>query len=296
MLSPPRPFPYFGGKSRAASQVWTALGPVKRYIEPFCGSAAVLLANPHWSFGEAASELINDRNHFIPNLWRALRSDAAAVLELASAPPSEIELGARHRWLEGEGRDLLEDVDWDDPHACNTYVAGVWLYRQCVSFRSNSDLLRASHGSGVKSPSWTAFHTEWLVRRLSRVQVLAGDWKRCVTPAVLGDTPKWRPTVGVFLDPPYGGSDVDYDDNGDTAAEVWAWAIERGDDPRMRIVVAGYDDGRELPKGWRSVSRVEWGGYANRSDNKNRKRERLWLSPHCLSVATQRGLNLGEQR
>lgn len=35
------PFPYFGGKRRAASLVWEAIGNVDHYVEPFCGSAAV---------------------------------------------------------------------------------------------------------------------------------------------------------------------------------------------------------------------------------------------------------------
>lgn len=36
------PFPYFGGKRRAASLVWNALGDPSGYVEPFAGSAAVL--------------------------------------------------------------------------------------------------------------------------------------------------------------------------------------------------------------------------------------------------------------
>ena len=30
------PFPYFGGKSRAADQVWEALGEVENYVEARC--------------------------------------------------------------------------------------------------------------------------------------------------------------------------------------------------------------------------------------------------------------------
>ena len=40
------PFPWFGGKSRAAPLVWAALGDVANYVEPFAGSLAVLLARP----------------------------------------------------------------------------------------------------------------------------------------------------------------------------------------------------------------------------------------------------------
>jgi len=37
------PFPYFGGKSLACETVWAALGDPKNYVEPFAGSAAMLL-------------------------------------------------------------------------------------------------------------------------------------------------------------------------------------------------------------------------------------------------------------
>ena len=40
------PFPYFGGKRRAAPIIWAALGDPGGYVEPFAGSAAVLLARP----------------------------------------------------------------------------------------------------------------------------------------------------------------------------------------------------------------------------------------------------------
>lgn len=33
------PFPYFGGKSKAAPLVWQLLGDVEHYVEPFAGSA-----------------------------------------------------------------------------------------------------------------------------------------------------------------------------------------------------------------------------------------------------------------
>ena len=40
------PFPYFGGKSGAVEQVWQAFGNVQNCVEPFAGSAAMLLGAP----------------------------------------------------------------------------------------------------------------------------------------------------------------------------------------------------------------------------------------------------------
>ena len=42
------PFPYFGGRSTIAHKVWSALGDVKMYMEPFFGSGAVLLNRSGW--------------------------------------------------------------------------------------------------------------------------------------------------------------------------------------------------------------------------------------------------------
>ena len=64
------PFPYFGGKRRAAPLVWGALGDPSGYVEPFAGSAAVLLARP--AFTGRRVETINDADGWLVNTWRAI--------------------------------------------------------------------------------------------------------------------------------------------------------------------------------------------------------------------------------
>ena len=265
-------FPYFGGKRRAAAQVWSALGTVDRYIEPFFGSGAVLLGSPT----RPKSELVNDLDHHVANLWRSLQADPDEVWRVASAPPSEVELKARHAWLQ-----RWTAPDMSDLSACDPYAAGVWLWVACVAIKVGSaDLHRGSHGRGMKGFDFSRGWFDDVVNRISRVQVLCGDWSRCVTPAVLCIGDRQCSCVGIFLDPPYGtGNGVAYEDNtGNTARDVWAWAVEHGNNPRLRIVVAGYDD-RELPHGWSQVERSEASGLGR--CNGNRHRERLWLSPHC---------------
>ena len=58
------PFPYFGGKRKAAETVWPAFGHVDNYVEPFAGSAAMLLAAPP---DAARIETINDFDGFMTN-------------------------------------------------------------------------------------------------------------------------------------------------------------------------------------------------------------------------------------
>jgi len=120
------PFPYFGGKRSVAADVWLRLGSPKQYIEPFCGSAAILLAAPQ----PASLEVVNDASGFIANFWRAVKHQAGAVAEWADYPVSHIDLGGRHLWLmEQRARvgEALHDPDWPG----DAKVAGWWLWGQC---------------------------------------------------------------------------------------------------------------------------------------------------------------------
>jgi len=288
------PFPYFGGKRRAAADVWRLLGNVSRYVEPFFGSGAVLLGSPY----RPKSELVNDRCGYIANVWRSIQQDPDTVERLASAPCDEVELKARHRWLyEGEGAERIAAVDWDDLAACDPEVAGVWLWAACAAIKpGNADL--CVQARGVKALR-AAGRLGPVRDRLQRVCVRRGDWTRCVTPAALMVTQNGHAAtglIGIFLDPPYGeGDGVHYEDGtGDVARDVWAWALANGDNPQLRIVVAGYDDGRDVPDGWATVERAEKGGYANQGENANRHRERLWASPHCVGVQADLFATKGE--
>ena len=114
-----------------------------------------------------------------------------------------------------------------------------------------------------------------------------GDWTRVLGSAI---RPIGGSVCGIFLDPPYGeGFDGAYATTGGVkaeasiAADVWAWAVANGGNPALRICVAGYDDGRAVPKGWRVVRWATSGGYAAAGDARaNAKRETLWFSPHCI--------------
>lgn len=87
------PFPYFGGKSKAASLVWSLFGDCPNYVEPFLGSAAMLLARPN---GRGKIETVNDKCGFIANFWRAVQADPDAVAHWADWPVNEADLTARH--------------------------------------------------------------------------------------------------------------------------------------------------------------------------------------------------------
>ena len=121
------PFPWFGGKRRVASLVWSRLGNVDTYNEPFFGAGSVLLGRPH----TPRVETVNDLDCFLANFWRALQHDPASVAYWADGPVNEADLHARHRWLVIRGRRLVLRCA-RDPHYFNAKVAGWWVWGQCL--------------------------------------------------------------------------------------------------------------------------------------------------------------------
>ena len=103
--------------------------------------------------------------------------------------------------------------------------------------------------------------------------------------------------TGVFLDPPYSGHvgrdmELYAEESGDVAAEAREWAIENGDNPRLRIALCGYEGEHDMPEAWECVAWKAHGGYASLSKGNgngrcNAKRERIWFSPACLRPARQ---------
>jgi hypothetical protein len=127
-----------------------------------------------------------------------------------------------------------------------------------------------------------------LMDRLRETRVCCGDWQR-----ICGDSPTIHcaSPVAVFLDPPYDVSrraqNLYNADAHGLAAEVRAWALERGEDPRFRIALCGLEGEHPMPANWERLAWRGWGGYCNIHRGKgqksqNRHLERIWFSPHCL--------------
>lgn len=120
------PFPYFGGKRRAAPLIWQALGDPGGYVEPFAGSAGCLLARP--AFKGRRVETLNDADGWLVNTWRAIQHSPAEVAAHAAGPVSEVDYHARLAWLQERRTDGL--VSWleGDPEVYDPKAAGWWLY------------------------------------------------------------------------------------------------------------------------------------------------------------------------
>lgn len=307
------PFPYFGGKSSVADEVWKALGQPKHYIEPFFGSGAVLLGRPDYDPASHV-ETVNDKDGFVANVWRSLKFSPEKTAEWADWPVNHADLCARKAKLIASESNLLEnltkDDEWHDPKLAGYWIwaCSCWIGTGLTSPGKVPHLSNAGKGihaigkrphlgnAGMGEVIPKSEHIyEWfraLATRLRRVRVVCGDWKR-----VCGGNWQNRMGIcGIFFDPPYADDERDSNiyqhDSMTVANEVREWAIKRGKLPSYRIVIAGYREHNELEKhGWTSLLWKAGGGYANlqrKEDSKakgkeNAKKEMLWFSPYCLN-------------
>ena len=279
--------PYFGGKHRVLSDVWARLGSPLHYIEPFCGSAAMLLGSP----SIASLEVINDQNFYIANFWRCIKFQPTATYEWQDYPVSHVDLDARHRWLcdparTAEARAKLADPDWPgDPK-----IAGWWVWGICAwigdGWCEKDDLSDAGQGVQSKIPHLSdagqGVH-DWfqcLARRLERVRVCHGDWSRCLNNKYGGKN------TAVFLDPPYKGFESLYAKDSQkklVAEEAEIWAKENQNE--MRIAICGHEGDYNLPS-W-EVFKWDRGTAYN---NKSTDQEVIHFSPTCDLGGAQQGL------
>jgi len=273
------PFPYFGGKALAAETVWSAFGDVDNYVEPFAGSAAMLLSAPD---GKRV-ETINDADGFVANFWRAVAYDPEGVARWADWPVIEADLEARHAWLVNRSERLRWQLE--DPDFYDVKIAGWWCWGACnwigsgwcagegphmtngVNMFDSRKLPHLSAGQGINRklphlgdagrginrklphlgdagrghPRSQYIH-EWMAAlhdRLRDVRVTCGDWGRVVKDSVTTR----HGLTGLFLDPPYTKGAMDYAAGGVGGAladQVREWCRENGENEKLRVVLCGH--------------------------------------------------------
>lgn len=323
------PFPWYGGKSRAASIVWRAFGNVPNYVEPFAGSLAVLLARPH----DAKIETVNDLDGLIANFWRATKLAPDMVARWADWPVNEADLHARHQWLTNRAPTLYEQLV-ADPAYFDAKVAGWWVWGVCSwignGWCSRDERLHrclpkvGGPGAGIHAPtqvkprkprtglSGQGIHSFRITRnkgvnsdaiagamvdvfvelasRLRRVRVCCGEWDRVLGRSTLGiNTNHGMSPCGVFLDPPYSHA----------AGREQRLYREDSADISHRVcewAIANGDNSalRIAMCGWDGEHEMPAGwrrvSWRPQHGFANAGRERIWLSPHCLEVELQPSL------
>jgi hypothetical protein len=314
------PFPYFGGKRRAAPRIWQALGDPAGYVEPFAGSAAVLLARP--PFEGRRVETLNDADGWLVNTWRAIQLSPAEVARHAWGPVAEIDYHARLAWL--QQRRTPDLVAWmeGDPEAHDAKAAGWWLYVVACGIGDpfgpgpwrviDGHLRKLPHlgdaGQGVNrelphlGDAGQGVNRELphlgnagrgqlesymgeLADRLRRVRITCGSWERVVKPSVTRAGCGGDGSRAIFLDPPYATSgDLYAHVDADVGLAVRDWCVRA---PReLRVILCGYDTEHDalLAHGWTVTEGKAGGGAGYSTNSANGRRERLWLSPTCIGT------------
>jgi hypothetical protein len=316
------PFPWFGSKARVARAVWERFGDPGHYIEPFCGSAAVLLGRPGWRPG--ALETVNDIDGLLVNAYRAVRSAPEEVAEWASWPLSETDMLARQRWLVRRRRDLVGRLE-ADPWHYDAQAAGWWLWgiacwvgadtwclgRGTTVVTTDDEGLavtrrvgKAVDGGAPRRPVHLtgpqgvkragADLVAWfraLAERLADVRILCGNWRRTLAPRNVHVDNVDRSPVAVFLDPPYSAPSryarLYVHDDASLAEQARSWCLREAPSD-WRVALCGLEgEHAELEDaGWEVMAWADdadgWGR------NPNRAKETLWFSPACSGPAQAR--------
>jgi site-specific DNA-adenine methylase len=158
------PFPWFGGKSRAASLIWARLGDVDTYNEPFAGSLAVLLGRPH----DPRVETVNDLDCYLANFWRALQADPEQVAYYADYPVNETDLHARHQWLVNQAE--FQASMKASPDFYDAKIAGWWVWGQCLWIGSGWCSRPDWEGRGVGAAANRGVHNQAMSQQKRRWQ------------------------------------------------------------------------------------------------------------------------------
>src|SRR6266545_4659388 len=183
------PMPYFGGKITLAPRIAALLPEHRHYVEPFCGSLAVLLAKP-----PSQHETVNDLDGELMTFWRVLR-DRPTDLERVCAltPHSRAEQQAAYELTGG-----LDDLE---------VARRVWV--QLTQGRSGTRR-RTGWRHYVRSTGGATSLPDYLLGYLDRIMPVAERLSavslECRPALELIERYRVEPDVLLYVDPPYLGT------------------------------------------------------------------------------------------
>lgn len=258
------PIVYFGGKQTLAERITALLPDHLHYVEPYCGSLAVLLAKP-----ASRMETVNDLDRELMTFWRVLRDrseDLERVCALTphsrteyadvlTAEPTADELEtARRVWVrltQGRGGQMRRATGWRyfvDPHGSNLSMPG---YLEAYRARLAPCLDRLAQVTlecrpGLEVITDYGQHDEALLY---------------VDPPYLGDTRNW-------------GNQYRHELRDEASHRELAAALHAA---RAAVVLSGYPSPLydELYAGW---DRVSLAARTNQGGTDNARTEVLWCN------------------
>lgn len=269
------PMPYFGGKITLAPRI-AALFPVhEHYVEPYCGSLAVLLAKPR-----SPMETVNDLDGDLMTFWRVLREQPADLVRVCALTPHS---RAEHQAAYDHDSDL-GDLE---------RARRVWV--QLTQGRAGSRKRTGWRhyvnpgGSSIGMPDYL---DGYVGRMLPAAERLAGTSLESMPALDLVAKYGAEPKVLLYVDPPYlgstrnsGGYVVEMAGEGDH--RTLAAALRAC---RAAVVLSGYPSDlydRDLYADWDRVTFKAGTGQSHTWENRT---EVLWSNrplgePHLFSEA-----------
>lgn len=254
-------FPYIGGKTNIANWVIDHLPDHRVYVEPFGGSAAVLLNKPRSNI-----EVYNDKDRDIVQFFEIARERTDELIEWCRRTPFSEEL--HNEW----GRAFYRGERPDDP----IERAGRFLFLRYSQFAGKyhnhsgfkRDTLRARTG---ESRSWANVPEKIreTVDRLQGVSIQRDDFREVVGRYDAAETV-------FYFDPPYVEKEglypaADGFDHGELAAAV--------DQLEGDVLISYTDLPPDLYDGWNVVKRTAQHNAGSREDGyPNEVSERLVMN------------------
>lgn len=192
------PFPYYGAKQSIADRIVAAMPPHVHYVEPFCGSLAVLLAKP-----PVRMETVNDLDGELMNFWKMLRDYPDALARACALTPH-----SRSEYLAARDYD---DAPTDLEAARRTWVrltqgrAGT-LRQSLTGWRH----FVAPRGSSIGMPDYLMGYVERMARAAERLHHVSLEALPALDLIVkYGQDPETL----LYVDPPYLGSTRSWGNN-----------------------------------------------------------------------------------
>jgi DNA adenine methylase len=261
------PFMYYGSKATLAPWIVSHFGEHYAYVEPFAGSAAVLMHKPY-----SRVEVLNDLDGNVINFWRVLRDNHEELIGLLQLTPY-----AREEWQAAS--------EFDDGSVSDVERARRFFVRAMQGF--NGRVAKNDRGYSQTVPRASAKPHGFRRRidnRLADVAQRIRDVElECVDAIRLMD--RWNdPSTLFYLDPPYvkqslrDKSTYLLSDDGNLHGRLVDYLLT----VRSQIVLSGYRSDVYRPledAGWRVVERKVNASTASKGfDSDLVRTEVLWIN------------------
>jgi DNA adenine methylase len=232
---PLRPvFPWPGAKIRMAEWIASLMHPSQGYLEPFAGSAAVLLARER-----VRHETINDLDGSVVRFYRTLRERPTALIRAVRLTPySEEEFALA---LQPLGDDEIEELG-DVEVARRFYVRTAQAFQGSAAWPSWG-MTAVLGGGSSRAAKWQTLNSrmEEVAVRLQGVQVTGRNALSLLKQYAAASGRSADYELAIYCDPPYATEDVKlrYQHHDQQLGEELAEVLhDMG--PHVHVLVSGY--------------------------------------------------------